>query len=148
MSAKEKLLEFIHQSGEVLGFDELEDPALEVEVERVENADNPFYCTDVLREETNEVYRFCLMDATLTLEVMIPFWFAQYRELEAACVDEYDGAVLFVRKEGEDAAFWYLYRTETGEVALFHSELSLEEGEDDDEEEDEDDDTHLQNGKE
>jgi hypothetical protein len=147
MSAKEKLLEFIHQSGEVLGFDELEDPALEVEVERVEDADNPFYCTDILREETNEVYRFCLMDASLTLEVMIPGWFEQYRELEAECIDEYDGAVLFVKKEGEDDAFWYLYRTETGEIGLFHSEHSLEEGEGDDED-DEDVDEHLENGKE
>jgi len=146
MSAKEKLLEFIRQSGEALGFEELEDPDLDVEVERVEDVENPFYCTDILREETNELYRFCLMDSSLTLDVLIPSWFEQYRELEAEGIDEYDGEVLFVRKEGEAEGFWYLYRTETGEVGLFHSDYSLDD--DGDEEEDEGFDGHPQNGKE
>jgi hypothetical protein len=146
MSAKEKLLEFIHQSGEALGFEELEDPDLDVEVERIEDVENPFYCSDILREETNEIYRFCLMEASLTLEIMIPFWFEQYRELEAECIDEYDGAVLFVKHEGEAEGFWYLYRTETGEVGLFHSDYSLDDDGEDDGEEDLDD--HLHNGKE
>ena len=146
MSAKEKLLELIHSAGDVLGFEELEDANLEPEVERVEDVEFPVYTTDILREETNEVYRFCFVEFAPALSELIPFYFAQYRELEAESIEEYDGAVLFVKTDGEEEDFWYIYRTETGEVGLFHSDYSLDE--DDEDDEDEDADGHLQNGKE
>lgn len=144
MSAKNKLLDFVHYAGETLGFEELTDPELDLEVERVEEAEYPVYCTDILREETNEVYRFCLIESPPPLSEQIPFFFEQFRGIESASLEEYDGAVLFVRAEGdaEDEDFWYVYRTETGEVGLFHSDFSL------DEEDDEDMGDHPENGKE
>jgi len=144
MSAKEKLADFVRHAGEALGFEELEDTDLDLEVERIEEADYPVYCTDILREETNEVYRFCFIESPPTLGELIPFFFEQYRELEAESLDDYDGAVLFVAADSseEDEDFWYVHRTETGEIGLFHSDYSL------DEDEDGDSDDHLQNGKE
>jgi hypothetical protein len=145
MSAKEKLLDFIRNAGEVLGFEELEGTDGDMDVQKVEDAEFPVYCTDILREETNEVYRFCFLESPPALDEQIPFFFEQYRELEAECVEEYDGAVLFLKAETEDDDFWYIYRTETGEIGLFHSDYSHDE---DDEDEDEDLDDHQHNGKE
>jgi len=144
MSAKETLTDFVRHAGETLGFEELEDPDLDMEVERVEDAEYPVYCTDILREETNEVYRFCFMESPPSLGELIPFFFEQYRELEAETQEDYDGAVLFMKSSDEDEDFWYIYRTETGEVGLFHSDFSLDEEGDDDE----DSGGFVENGKE
>ncbi|HEY3295192.1 MAG TPA: hypothetical protein VGL38_07120 [bacterium] len=148
MSAKEKLLDFIRYAGATLGFDDLEEPELELDVERLEDVAYPAYCTDILREETNEVYRFCFVESLPSLAEQIPFFFEQYRELESVSLEEYDGAVLFVKTDTEDQDFWYVYRTETGEIGLFHSDYSLDEDGEDGEDDDEDLDDHLKNGKE
>ena len=136
MSAKEKLLDFINYTGQLFEYEEFDDPDLDFEVERNDDPMYPYYSTDLVREETNEVYRFCLQETVVPLEEIVSFYAEQFRELEAECGDEYDGVILLVRPDVEEAEdFWYLYRVETGEIGFFHSDLSLD---DDDEEEEED----------
>lgn len=143
MSAKEKLLAFISHAGEVFGYEELTDTDLDIDVARTEDPDHPFYYTDLAREETGEVFRFCLLENRAPLEETLDYFFGQYRELEAEYADEFAAATLLLRPDisgDEDPSFFYVFRTDSGEIGLFHSELSLEAGwgeEDDEEDEDE-----------
>lgn len=133
MSAKEKLLEFVQYAGELFGYDEFDDPELDFEVERIEDLRFPFYSTDLVREEDGEVYRFCLVDAPPPFEEALEFYFEQFRELEAETEEEYDGAVLLLRPDREEQTdFWFLHRTESGEIGLFHSDWSFEDEDEED----------------
>jgi hypothetical protein len=140
MSAQEKLLDFIHYAGDVFGYEEFEDAELTIEVEREEDPAFPCYSTDLVREETGEVFRFCLIDYPPSLEDALPGYFEAFREFEAECEDEYEGVILLLRPDREDQDdFWYIHRTDTGEVGFFHSDLSNDLEEDDDDEDENDD---------
>jgi hypothetical protein len=139
MAAQEKLLDFIRYAGEVFGFEELGDEDLTIDVEREDDPSFPAYFADLVREETNEVFRFCLVDFPGSLEDALPLYFEYFREFEADCEDEYDGVILLLRPDREDDEdFWYIHRTSTGEVGFFHSDLSNDLDEDDDDEDGED----------
>jgi hypothetical protein len=133
MSAKEKLLEFVHHAGELFGFEEFGELDLELDVERTDDPVHPLYFTDLSREEEAEVYRFCLAETPGPLEEMLPGYFELFRELEESYADQFESAVLLVKNDDENPDFFYLYRIESGEVGLFHSDLSIEDEEDEDE---------------
>ncbi len=139
VSAKDKLTAFIRYAGTVFGFDELQDSDIEIDVSRVEDPDYPFYCTDVARDETDEVFRFCLLEKPVPLEEGVEYYFARFRELEEDYAGEFEGGVLLLKPDADDDEdFWYIYRTESGEVGLFHSELSLDDEADEDDDDDDD----------
>jgi hypothetical protein len=146
VSAKDKLLAFIRYAGEVFGYDELQESDLEIEVSRVEDPDFPFYCTDLAREETDEVFRFCLLENSVPLEEGLEYYFARFRELEEDYSGEFEGGVLLLRPDvTDDEDFWYIYRTESGEVGLFHSVLSIDDDDDEDDDDDDDEDEDDEN---
>jgi hypothetical protein len=136
MSAQEKLFAFVQYAGELFGYDDFEDLASDMlTVEHVEDASLPFYSADVLREETNEVYRFCLIQNPAALDDALPAYVEIFREFEAECEDEYDGAILLLKPDDEEQEdFWFIYRTERGEIGIFHSDLSLDDADEEDEE--------------
>jgi hypothetical protein len=130
--AAERLAQFIWQAGDVFECEDFSAEDIELDVDYVEDEVHPFYCADVLRTDTNEIHRFCVMESPLPLDDLIPHYFGHYRALEVDADEKYGGAILLFKGDDMDEDFWYLQRNEAGEIGLFHSDLSL-----DDEEEEE-----------
>lgn len=129
MSLEDSLLELVGEVAEVFGWDEFDEDA---DVEIAENEDSPYPYTDVVRE--GGVFRLLITDRPPDLNNELSDFFDRYRELE----DEYENAeqaTLIWRATSDEEDFWYLRRTDEGDIGLFHSDLSLEEDEDEEEEE-------------
>ncbi len=110
---------------------------MEIEPEDiVQDEDNP-PCIDIVRDETEELFRFCIYPRMLDLNSDAADLFDSYRELEAEASDEHEGCVLLVKGD-RDESFWYLFRTDSGEIGLFSSEYSMEDDDDEDDDEEED----------
>jgi len=128
MPSEDALVELVGEAAEVFDWEEFSE---ESEVDISESDDLPYPYADIEREEGDEVYRLFVVDRPPDMRTDLPDFFAYYLDFEAEYEDA-GQAVLVWRSETEED-FWYLRRTEDGDIGLFHSDLSLE-GEDDEEE--------------
>lgn len=136
MSTPEKFTQFVQMAGGLFDYEDFME--LDVEPQDIIADEIGFASTDIVRDETNEVFRFCVFNRPLNLVNDLPLFFSLYRDLENEDdSDEFDGGVLLARGI-EDNEFWYVYRTESEELALFHSDYSIDEVEDEDDEEEDD----------
>jgi hypothetical protein len=136
----EKLTQFVRSAGELFNFDDFVD--LEIEAGEVFDEETGIRTIDIVREETDELFRFCMFDRELDLNEDLAELFDLYRELEFEMSDEHAGVVLLCRG-AEAEEFVYVYRNESEEIGIYHSEYSIDaddDDEDDDEDEDEDED--------
>jgi hypothetical protein len=127
MSQEDRLLELVGEAAEVFGWEEFED---ERDVEIAESEEFPYSYTDIVREDG--VFRLFVTDRSTNLSDDLADYFETYREFEAEYRDVEQATLIWRSTDEED--FWYLRRTDEGDIGLFHSDLSLEE-EDEEEEE-------------
>jgi hypothetical protein len=128
MSLEDSLLDLVTEAAEVFGWEEIGE---ETDVEISESEDFPHPFTDIVYD--GAVFRLFVTDRATNLDNDLADFFENYREFE----DEYEDveqATLVWRAASDEDDFWYLRRTEEGDIGLFHSDLSLEE-EDEEEEE-------------
>ena len=128
MSLEDSLLDLVTEAAEVFGWEEFDD---ETDVEISESEDFPYPFTDIVHD--GAVFRLFVTDRGSDLNHDLADFFENYREFE----DEYEDveqATLVWRAANDEDDFWYLRRTEEGDIGLFHSDLSLEEDEDEEEE--------------
>lgn len=142
----EKFTDFVQLAGEVFEFEDFED--LEVETDDIIPDELGYASADIVRDETNEVFRFCIFNRDLNLAADLPLLFELYRDLENEDEeDEFEGAVLLARGSA-DEDFWYVFRTESEEIGLFHSDFSYDDAADEDEDDEadtDDDDAEIEN---
>jgi hypothetical protein len=129
-SSEDALLELVGEAAEVFEWEDLQNTEADVEI--VESEDFPYPYCDILRTDSDEVYRLFVTDGVVNLNEDVAEFFDHYRTLEGEYEETEPGAIL-VWRAAEEEAFWYMRRTEAGDIGLFHSDLSLEE--DDEEEE-------------
>ena len=130
---EEKLVEFVSEAEEFFDWDDLSESDGDVEI--AEDEESGFQYSDVERADEDAVYRFFVIEGTVNLNSDLPTCFERYRDFEGE-YDETETAVLCWRgTDGDDGEFWYMRRTEDGDIGLFHTDLSL----DDEDEEDEED---------
>jgi hypothetical protein len=121
MSLEDSLLDLVTEAAEVFGWEEFEE---ETSVEISESEDFPYPYADLVREEG--VFRLFVTDRAANLNSDLPDFFEHYRQLESEYPDA-EQAILIFRAGRDEEDFWYLRRTEAGDIGLFHSDLSLEE---------------------
>ncbi|MBI5058721.1 hypothetical protein HZB60_02935 [candidate division KSB1 bacterium] len=132
----EKLTQFVRQAGELFEFEDFED--LEIGETEVFDEETGIVSIDIVREDTDELFRFCVFDRELDLNAEIAELFDLYRELEFEVADEHSGSVLLCKGATADEFIW-VYRNESEEIGIYHSEFSVD-AEDDDDDDDEDED--------
>jgi hypothetical protein len=128
MSLEDKLLELVSEAAEVLGWEEFGE---DTDVEISESEDFPYPYADIFRDDA--IFRLFVTDRATNLTDNLADYFENYREFESEYEDT-DQATLIWRSADEDD-FWYLRRTDEGDIGLFHSDLSLEEEDEEEEEE-------------
>jgi hypothetical protein len=128
MSLEDSLLELVGEAAEVFGWDEFDEDS-DVEVAESEEFPHPY--TDIVHD--GAVFRLFVTDHAPDLNSELGDFFDRYRELE----DEYEDleqTTLVWRAASDEEDFWYVRRTDEGDIGLFHSDLSLEEDEDEEDE--------------
>lgn len=128
MSHEDRLLELVSEVADTFDW---EDFTEDTDIEILESEEAPRLYTDIVRD--GAVFRVFILDHVSNLDDDLPDLFNIYREFET----EYEDAAqtLLCWRSADEEDFWYIRRTEEGDVGLFHSDFSLDE---DDEEEDED----------
>jgi hypothetical protein len=121
MSLENSLLDLVTEAAEVFGWDEFED---ETDVEIAESEDFPYPYTDVVHD--GAVFRLLVTDRAADLNADLSDFFDHYRDFESE-YEDVEQATLIWRAARDEEDFWYLRRTEEGDIGLFHSDLSLEE---------------------
>ena len=132
----EKLTQFVRLAGELFEFEDFAD--IEIEQTEVFDEETGITSIDIVREETDELFRFCIFDRELDLNADAAELFDLYRELEFEMADEHGGTVLLVQGTGAEEFVW-LYRNESEEIGIYHSEFSIDAEADEDDDEDEED---------
>lgn len=121
MSLEDRLLELVGEAAEVFGWEEIGE---ETDVEISESEDFPHPFTDIVHD--GAVFRLFVTDRGSDLNHDLADFFENYREFEAE-YEDVEQATLVWRAASDEDDFWYLRRTEEGDIGLFHSDLSLEE---------------------
>ena len=121
MSLEDRLLELVGEAAEVFGWEEIGE---ETDVEISESEDFPYPYTDIVHD--GAVFRLFVTDRGTDLNRDLSNFFENYREFEAE-YEDVEQATLVWRAASDEDDFWYLRRTEEGDIGLFHSDLSLEE---------------------
>jgi hypothetical protein len=135
MPTPQQFTTFVQQAGDLFFYEDFLE--LEIDPEDIIVDELGYSSADIVRDETNEVFRFCIFDRELNLAQDLPLFFDLYRDLENEDDDdEFEGAVILFRGNNDDD-FWYVYRTESEEIALFHSDLSNDDNNEDEDEDDE-----------
>jgi len=128
MSFEDSLLELVGEAAEVFGWEEFDN---DTDVEISESEDFPYPFTDIVHD--GAVFRLFVTERGSNLDHDLADFFENYRDFEAE-YEDIEQAALIWRAASDEDDFWYLRRTEEGDIGLFHSDLSLEE-EDEEEEE-------------
>jgi len=136
-SLEDEVTELVGEVADVFDWEDFEDG--EVDIEILESDDFPHPYCDIVRDDTDEVFRLFALAEPADLNTVLPDHIRLFQELEEEYKETYSEAVLVWRGGGGED-FWYIHRTEDGEIGLFHSDLSLDEEEDEDDDDEEDDD--------
>ncbi|MDD5087599.1 MAG: hypothetical protein PHI18_02210 [bacterium] len=123
-SIEESLPELVGAVAECFDWEDFEDADVELEI--LESDDVPYPYCDVLREDTGEIFRMFVTAEPLDLNLAVPDHFLLFHNLEEEFEEQVTEAVLCWCAAGEED-FWFVHRTEDGEIGLFHSDLSLDE---------------------
>ena len=129
-SMEDELVSLVAEAAEHYGWEDLSDS--EVDLEITEAEDFPYPYTDITRGESEQVFRFFVIPEAVDLNRRIADFFEKYREMETEYEDSDLGSVLCFRSTEDMQDFWYITRIESGEVGLFHSDLSLDDEDDED----------------
>ena len=121
MSLEDRLLELAGEAAEVFGWEEFDE---ETDVEISESEDFPHPFTDIVHD--GAVFRLFVTERAANLDNDLADFFENYREFEGE-YEDVEHATLVWRAASDEDDFWYLRRTEEGDIGLFHSDLSLEE---------------------
>ena len=136
MSQEDKLLELVSEAADIFDWEDFTEGT---DVDVLESEEMPHVYSDIVRD--GAVFRMFILDHTSDLDNDIPDLFDIYREFESE-FEDIDQATLVWRSADEDD-FWYMRRTEEGDIGLFNSDFSL----DDDDEEEEEEEEKEGNGK-
>ncbi|MCX6601619.1 MAG: hypothetical protein NT025_08660 [bacterium] len=121
MSLEDRLVELVGEAAEVFGWEEIGE---ETDVEISESEDFPYPFTDIVHD--GAVFRLFVTDRAANLDNDLADFFDHYRDFESE-YEDVEQATLVWRAANDEDDFWYLRRTEEGDIGLFHSDLSLEE---------------------
>lgn len=121
MSLEDRLVELVGEAAEVFGWEEFSE---ETDVEISESEDFPYPFTDIVHD--GAVFRLFVTDRAANLDNDLADFFDHYRDFESE-YEDVEQATLVWRAANDEDDFWYLRRTEEGDIGLFHSDLSLEE---------------------
>jgi hypothetical protein len=128
-SMEDELVSLIAEAAELFGWEDLSGGEVDLEITEAEDFPRPY--TDIPREESEQVFRFFVTEEAVDLTGKIASYFDMYRLLEADYDETELGTILCFRSVEDVQDFWYIARIESGEVGLFHSDLSVDEEEDD-----------------
>jgi hypothetical protein len=123
------LVEFVAEAVDFFEWEDLQNTDWDVEI--AEDSDSGFIYSDIVRVAEGIAFRFFVAKGSVDLNIDLPDCFELYRELETDHDEHASGVVLCWRgsDDAEDGNFWYMQRNEDGEIGVFHSDLSLDEGE-------------------
>jgi hypothetical protein len=123
--AKETLVDFIHQAGEIFGLEQFQMEELEI-TPKEETTFCAMTTTDLVYVDMDTMYYFCMIPAETEFnQTLVENCFDHFRQLEDKYSEDYTGIrVLWKKWEAED--FWYMQRLDSGEIGLFHSLLSID----------------------
>ncbi|MBU0507294.1 hypothetical protein KKH27_00460 [bacterium] len=130
-SFDDELPQFVGEVAECFDWEDFGDNDVELDI--LESDDVPYPYCDVVRDDTGEAFRMFVTAQPLDLNLALPDHFLLFQNLEGEFEEQDVEAVLCWRAAGEED-FWYVHRTEDGEIGLFHSDLSLDEEFEDEEE--------------
>ncbi len=130
---EDAVADLVGQVADVFDWEDFEDADVDIDI--LESDDIPYPYCDIVREDTDEVFRMFVTLQPLDLNTALPDHFVLFQSLESEYADVASEPVL-VWRAAEEEEFWYMHRTEDGEIGLFHSDLSLDEESEEDDDED------------
>jgi hypothetical protein len=130
---EDNLVDFV---GEVAAFFDWEDfDENDENVEIAEDEESGFQYSDIERADEDTVYRLFVIEGAVNLNSDLPTCFERYRDFEGEYENTEEAVLCWRGTDSDDGEFWYMRRTEDGDIGLFHTDMSLDDEDEEEEEE-------------